>query len=186
MASVRGRSVQLLLWGAFAAGTTLGGGFTGAVLGVLSGLVSPVPETVRLVLLVVAVVGLAGLDLLTPKLPLPQRTELIPQEVFRRGLARGGFRFGVEYGCGFRTLVPSAASYIAAIFVLLVVPPFWWSLVLGLAFGASRALAVLVYVLIGAPGWQAFLGAHSRWLERAGSVLTAVLLLGAAWLRLGG
>lgn len=186
MASVRGRHVQLSLWAAFAAGTILGGALTGAVLGVLSGLVSPVPEAVRLVLVVVAGLALVALDLLSPSLPLPQRRELIPQEVFGRGMARGGFRFGVEYGCGWRTLVPSAASYVAAAFVLLVVPPWGWAVALGAAFGLSRSLAVLVYVLVGAPGWQAFLGRHSRLLERAGSVLAAVLLLGAAWLRLGG
>lgn len=185
MASVRGPRRQLPLWAAFAAGTTLGGLGTGLALGVLSGLVSPVPGPVRLGLFVVLAVGLALLDLLSPTLRLPQRSELIPQEVFRRGLARGGFRFGLEYGCGWRTLVPSAASYVAATFVLLLVPPLGWAVVLGAAFGLSRSLAVLQYVLLGAPGWQAFLARHSRMLERAGSVLSAALLAVAAVLLAG-
>ncbi|WP_022923331.1 hypothetical protein [Serinicoccus marinus] len=167
-------------------GTTLGGAATGAALGVLAGLLSPVPETVRLVLLVVALLALTVLDVLAPVLPLLQRSALIPQEVFGRGIARGGFRFGLEYGCGWRTLVPSAASYLAALFVLLVVPPWWVALVLGAAFGFSRSWAVLVWIALGAPGWQNFLAGHSRVLERAGSVLAAVLLLAAAWSRLGG
>lgn len=185
MASVRGRHLQLPLWAAFAAGTTLGGLSTGLALGVLSGLVSPVPGTVRLVLLAVVVVGLVALDLLTARLPLPQRSELIPQEVFQQGMARGGFRFGLEYGCGWRTLVPSAASYLAAAFVLLVVPPLPYAVLLGAAFGAARSLAVLQYVLLGAPGWQAFLARHTRVLERAGTVIAGALLLLAAWGSLG-
>jgi hypothetical protein len=101
-------------------------------------------------------------------------------------MARGGFRFGLEYGCGWRTLVPSAAPYLAAAFVLLVVPPLGWAVLLGAVFGAARSLAVLQYVLLGAPGWQAFLARHTRLLERAGSVLTGVLLLTAAWGLAGG
>lgn len=182
MASVRGQRTrqQLSLWAAFAAGTTLGGLGTGLGLGVLSGLVSPVPMPARLGLFVVVAVGLALLDVLSPTLRLPQRSELIPQEVFAQGMARGGFLFGLEYGCGWRTLIPSAASYVAAAFVLLLVPPLGWAVVLGAAFGLSRSLAVLQYVLLGAPGWQSFLARHSRHLERAGSLLAAVLLLVAA------
>lgn len=185
MASVRGARLQLPLWAAFAAGTTLGGLSTGLVLGVLSGLVSPVPAPVRLGLFVAAAVGLVLLDLSSSALRLPQRSELIPQEVFQRGMARGGFLFGLEYGCGWRTLIPSAASYVAAAFVLLLVPPLGWAVVLGAAFGLSRSLAVLQYIVLGAPGWQSFLARHSRLLERAGSLLAAGLLLVAAGL-LGG
>jgi hypothetical protein len=180
VASVRGPRSRLSLWAAFAAGTTLGGLGTGLGLGVLSGLVSPVPAPVRLGLFAATALGLVLLDLLSSTLRLPQRSELIPQEVFQRGMARGGFRFGLEYGCGWRTLIPSAASYVAAAFVLLVVPPLGWALVLGAAFGLSRSLAVLQYVVLGAPGWQGFLARHSRHLERAGSVLAAALLLLAA------
>lgn len=185
MASVRGPRLQLPLWGAFAAGTTLGGLSTGMALGVLSGLVSPVPAPVRLALLATAAAGLVLLDLRSPTLRLPQRSELIPQEVFQRGMARGGFLFGLEYGCGWRTLIPSAASYVAAAFVLLVVPPLGWAVLLGAAFGLSRSVAVLQYVLLGAPGWQAFLARHSRVLERTGTALTTALLLTAAVLHGG-
>lgn len=182
MASVRGRGTQLRLWAAFLAGCAVGGAFTGTALGVLSGLLSPLSQPVRWGLLAVVALVLVAIDLRQPQLRLPQRRELIPQEVFGRGMARGGFRFGVEYGCGVRTLVPSAASYVAACFVLLTVLPLWWAALLGAAFGASRSLAVLQYLLLGRPGWQRFLAMHSRVLERAGSVVTAALLLGAALL----
>ncbi|GGK58095.1 hypothetical protein [Ornithinimicrobium pekingense] len=176
MASVRGRSTQLGLWSAFLAGCTVGGAATGAVLGVLSGLLSPVPDLWRAGLLCVLVPGLVLLDLAQPVLRLPQRTELIPRSVFARGLARGGFRFGVEYGCGVRTLVPSAASYVSALFVLVAVVPLGWAVLLGAVFGAARTLAVLQYILLGRPGWQHFLSGHTRALERSGTVVTAALV----------
>lgn len=185
MASVRGRGTQLRLWLAFLVGCACGGLATGAVLGVASGLLSPAPAAARAGVWAVLVVLLVVLDLTQPVLRLPQRTELIPQEVFARGLARGGFRFGVEYGCGFRTLVPSAASYLAATFLLLLNPPLLWAVLLGAAFGASRAIAVLQYILLGRPGWQRFLSAHTRLLERAGSVVTTGLLGWAVLLLLG-
>lgn len=186
MASVRGRAIQFRLWLAFAVGCTLGGAFTGTALGVLSGLLSPLPQAWRLGGWLLAVVALVVLDLWSPVLRLPQRRELIPQTVFSRGLARGGLRFGLEYGCGFRTLVPSAASYIAAGFVLLAVLPLGWAVLLGAAFGASRSLAVLQYLALGRPGWQDFLSRHTRLLERAGSLVTAVLLLTAVLTRVSG
>lgn len=184
MASVRGRSVQLRLWVAFALGCTVGGAFTGVVLGVFSGLLSPLPAGLRLGLFVLAALALAVLDLLQPVLRLPQRKELIPQEVFHRGMGRGGFRFGLEYGCGFRTLVPSAASYIAAVFLLCAVLPLPYAVLLGAVFGLSRSLAVLQYVLVGRPGWQAFLARHSRLLERAGSLVALAALVASAVLLL--
>ena len=143
-----------------------------------SGLLSPIPLAARAVVFGVVAVLLLVMDLRQIVLQLPQRSQLIPQEVFARGMMRGGFRFGVEYGCGFRTLVPSAASYIAAAFVLLSGLPLPWAVALGAAFGASRALPVLQYILWGRPGWQAFLSSHTRSLERVGSVVTAALL---AW-----
>lgn len=178
MASVRGQSIQLRLWAAFGLGCTLGGAFTATVLGVFSGLLTPVPELARAALFGAIALVLLVMDLRQPLLRLPQRKELIPQEVFARGMARGGFRFGVEYGCGFRTLIPSAASYVAAAFLLLAGMPLGWAIALGATFGAARSLAVLQYILLGRPGWQRFLSSHTRWLERGGTVVTVALL---AW-----
>ncbi|AXH97178.1 hypothetical protein [Ornithinimicrobium avium] len=184
MAPVRGRGVQLRLWFAFFLGCALGGAITGSLLGVLCGLLSPIPVAWRAALLGALVLALAVTDLRQPLLRLPQRTTLIPQEVFARGLARGGFRFGVEYGCGLRTLLPSAAPYLAALLVLLLAPAFGTALLLGAVFGASRSLAVLQRVLLGRAGWQQFLAAHTRTLERAGTLVTAALVAWAALLLL--
>jgi hypothetical protein len=177
MASVRGRRSPLHLWPPFAVGALLGGATTGIVLAVLSGLVSPLPTAWRVLVAAVGTVGLVVLDLLSPRLRLPQRTTLIPQEVFARGIARGIFRFGYEYGTGVRTLIPSAASYVVALALVLVNLPWWQTILVAASFGLARTLAVLQYLLVGDDGWGDFLSTHTRFLERAGSVVTGALVL---------
>ncbi|XVX21403.1 hypothetical protein ACQP1U_05885 [Actinomycetota bacterium] len=180
MASVRGQIGRLHLWGWYAAGATLGGATTGALLAVLAGLASPLPGTMRLALAAAAAVAFAGLDLASPKLRLPQRTELIPQTVFDRGMSLGIARFAYEYGTGLRTLVPSAASYLTAVFLMAANLPWWQTVLAGAVFGLSRSIAVLQYLLLGdSETWAAFLSQHTRVLERAGSVLAAVLVIAA-------
>lgn len=138
------------------------------------------PPDIRTGLALAGVGALVLTDLASPTLRLPQRRELIPQDVFARGLARGLFRFGVEYGTGVRTLIPGAAAYLCALYLVLTNPPWWLTLAAGTAFGFSRSLAILQYVLVGRDGWAANLSTHSRALERAGSVVAAVLLVVAA------
>lgn len=147
----------------------------------LAGLGSIVPEPVRTAMLLGVLGGLLVLDLTSRTLPLPQRRLLIPQRVFLRGLAAGLLRFGAEYGTGFRTLVPSAAAYMLAGYVVLAHPAWWISLSLGALFGLARSLAIAQFVLLGRDGWVQFLGAHTRLLERLGSVVCAALL---AWVAL--
>lgn len=145
----------------------------------LAGLLSPVPEAVRWGAAVMLIGTLAGLDLVSRRLPLPQRSTLIPQHVFSRGLARGLLRFGVEYGTGVRTLIPGAAPYLCAVYLVLANQPWGLTLAAGAVFGLSRSLAILQFVLLGRDGWAQFLTGHSRVLERTGTVLTAVLLVTA-------
>lgn len=161
-------------------GTTAGGALTGAVVALLAGLLSPVPASARLVAMLVILAALVVLDLLTPRLPLPQRSALIPQHVFARGLVPGLLRFGFEYGTGVRTLIPGAASYLCATYLLLANQPWWLTLAAGATFGLARSLAILQFVLLGRDGWAQFLTGHSRLLERSGSVVAAVLLISAA------
>lgn len=144
----------------------------------MAGLCSIIPEPIRVVGLVVALGGLLVLDLISPVLRLPQRRLLIPQRVFLPGLTAGLLRFGVEYGTGFRTLIPSAAPYMLAGYLVLAHPAWWASLSLGAVFGLSRSLAIAQFVLLGRDGWVQFLGSHTRLLERSGSVACAALL---AW-----
>jgi hypothetical protein len=147
------------------------------LLAVLSGLVSPLPAPLRAVATLLMVLALLLADLLSPRLRLPQRDRLIPQEVFGRGLARGLMRFGVEYGSGVRTLIPGAASYMAAAYLVLAHHPWWFTVAAAGVFGASRSLAILQFALLGRDGWAQFLSGHTRLLERLGSGVTAVLLM---------
>ncbi|NLG20181.1 MAG: hypothetical protein GX555_01945 [Actinomycetales bacterium] len=164
----------------FAAGGLLGGASTGLVLAVLSGLTSPLPGRARAIAVLGAAVVLTALDLWQHRLRLPQRGTLIPQTVFAAGLPRGFLRFGFEYGTGVRTLIPSAASYILAAALVLTGLPWWQTVLVGAVFGFSRTLAVLQYLLMGTDDWAAFLSAHTRVLERLGSLVAAGLVSAAA------
>jgi hypothetical protein len=181
-ASVRGQMSRIRLWLSFSAGTTAGGLATGLLVAVLAGLLSPVPQVVRWAIAGAAIAALTVADLLQSPLRLPQRTELIPQEVFAKGMSRGIARFGFEYGTGFRTLIPSAAPYVLAVFLLAANLPLWQSGLVGAWFGAARSLAVLQFLALGRDGWQTFLAGHTRVLERAGTVATAAFItIATAW-----
>lgn len=183
MASVGGSHSRLPLWGAFAAGATAGGVLTGVALAVLGGLASPLPAAVAVALTLFVAGAMALLDVASPKLRLPQREILIPQEVFAHGMWQGLLRFGVEYGSGVRTLIPSASSYILAAALVLANLPWWQTVAVAAAFGFGRTLAVLLALLFGDDSWSLFLGRHSRLLERAGSVGVALIVAGAALAR---
>ena len=176
MASVRGQASRLHLWVPFAVGALLGGATSGVGLAVLSGLASPIPERVRLSTAVALAIALTVTDLVQRRLRLPQRHTLIPQTVFAAGIARGIFRFGYEYGTGVRTLIPSAASYVVAVALVLVGLPWWQTVLVGAVFGFSRTLAVLQYLVLGEEGWAELLSGHTRLLERTGTVLAALLV----------
>lgn len=183
MASVRGHASRLHLWVPFAAGGLLGGATSGMALAVLAGLASAIPERARVALLLTLVLALVATDLAQRRLRLPQRHTLIPQSVFAAGIARGIFRFGYEYGTGVRTLIPSAAPYVVAVALLLIGLPWWSCVAVGAVFGFSRTLPVLQYLTLGSAGWAEFLSGHSRLLERAGTVMAAVLVAAAALAR---
>ncbi len=146
----------------------------------LAGLASVIAEPARTAALIIGLVGLLLLDMVTRTLPLPQRSRLIPQQVFRRSLGGGLLRFGIEYGTGFRTLIPSGSAYMVVWFVLLTNPAWWVTLALGAAFGLARSLAILQFVLLGRDGWVQFLTGHTRLLERTGSAGCAALLIWGA------
>lgn len=142
---------------------------------VASGLLSVVPPGWRTALALLGVAALAVLDLTQRKLRLPQRETLIPQEVFAAGMMRGIARFGFEYGSGVRTLVPSAASYILVWSLLMLNLPWWHTIALGAVFGFARSWASGLAIAWSPGAWSLFLGRHSRFLERLGSVVAALL-----------
>lgn len=186
MASVRGQSSRFPLWVAFAVGTTLGGATTGVALALASGLASALPLPWRAGAALAVVAALVVLDLVQRRLTLPQRETLIPQEVFAGGMLRGITWFGYEYGSGVRTLIPSAASYIVAFSLVMLNLPWWQTAAVAALFGFARSWAAGLALAFsrGAP-WSAFLGRHSRLLERLGSVVSGGLVAVAVALLAG-
>lgn len=155
----------------------MGGLLVALALALLSSLATPIPLLLRQALAVTLLCLLVVRDVLAPNLSLPQRTTLIPQRVFDRGPSRGLLRFGVEYGSGLRTLVPAAAPYILASSLLLVPLPIGETLLVGLAFGAGRAIVPLLHLLVQGDNWQARVDGVNRPLVLLGTASTALLCL---------
>jgi hypothetical protein len=152
---------------------------TGTLLGLIATVLPWSPTTVSVGLVAVIAVGLASYDLQVPSVELPQRRSLIPQEVFLRSREIGFVRFGFEFGSGVRTYVTSAAPYAVVALVLGATegPPA--GLLMGAAFGLGRALAPLQALAADETAWAADVARTSRFTERAGSAVVAVL---ACWL----
>jgi len=123
--------------GPVVAGSYLAGAIGGAltsigVVFVLSGLLSPVPDSARQVVAIVMVLVLLIHALGVICLDLPQRKYQIPRETFTDAPARAAFRFAFELGTGVRTYITSVSPYALAILILLGLPA-------GLGAGAGAA-----------------------------------------------
>jgi hypothetical protein len=124
---------------AYAVGCALGGATTGMVLGAVGALLPPLP-----VLLVAGAVCLlaAAADVVPGRRPMGRR------QVDERWLGRYrgwvyGLGFGVQLGLGVVTVVTSAATFAVLAVALLTQSPTAGALV-GLVFGAARALPALL------------------------------------------
>lgn len=99
----------------------LGSAFTGALLAVASGLVSPVPLRFRLIgvgmfFLLCMVRDLGWL----PDGSLPENRRQIPREVLGKPEDVGFLQFGFEMGTGARTYMPTATPLVLAALIVLV------------------------------------------------------------------
>ena len=164
---------MLGLW--FAAGLALGGLLTGTLLALVAVLVPLSPTRGSLLLAAAASVALAAYDLRVASVELPQRRSLIPQEVFLRSPALGFVRFGLEFGSGIRTYVTSGAPYAVVALVLGATDGVVPGALMGLAFGLGRALAPLQAVAGVERSWAGDVARVSRALERAASVVVALV-----------
>ncbi|MGH3661837.1 MAG: hypothetical protein ACRDTQ_08255, partial [Micromonosporaceae bacterium] len=130
----------------------------------------------RLAVVAVAVLGVLRETGLTP-VPLPQNRRQIPQDVLRRGVARGAAQFGFELGTGVRTYVPASAPYVLALAVLLVGQQLHVAVLAGLGFGVGRAAAPLARYASGAgEAWDVRMSARLRVISVGGAVVIAVCL----------
>jgi hypothetical protein len=147
------------------------------VLGLAAGLAAPLPVAGRQW----AVLAVAGLGLLRElgvlRVPLPQNTRQVPQDVLGRHLVRGALQFGFELGTGVRTYVSATAPYVLAVAVLLAaglpaggLPA---ATLAGLGFGAGRAATPLLRVASGAVAdWDARLPGRLRAIALTAAVAT--------------
>jgi len=165
--------------GLFSLGLVLGGALSASVLRLLSGLAAPLPAPWRLgLVLAVAASGVLR-DAGFLRVPLPQNTRQVPQEVLQRHLAHGAVQFGFELGTGVRTYVSSTAPYVVAAALLLVGPGWPAALLTGAGFGLGRAATPLTRFASGAGGsWDAALRARLPMITIGACAVIAALL---AW-----
>lgn len=154
---------------------------SGAGLGLMSGLTSPLPTGWRWA----GVAGIALLGVLRElglvRVRLPQNSRQIPQDVLQRHPLTGAFRFGVELGTGVRTYVSASAPYVLAGALLLAGQRPAAALLAGLGFGAGRAATPLLRHFSRAGGdWDLALLTRIRAIAVTSSVATllAVVLTG--------
>lgn len=164
-------------------GLIAGGALSGVAIGLLAALLPWTPSSGSVLVVAVIAIALAVYDLCVKKVNLPQRRELIPQEVFFRSHAFGFLRFGLEFGSGVRTFVTSASPYILIAVMLGQSASFTEVVLIGAAFGFGRSIGPLQALLADDRFWSQDLTSTSRLVERLGSVLAAVVsvTLAVAW-----
>ena len=167
---------------AYAVGCALGGATTGLVLGAVGALLPPLP-----VLLVAGAVCLvaAAADVVPGRRPIGRR------QVDERWLGRYrgwvyGLGFGVQLGLGVVTVVTSAATLAVLAVALLTQSPVGGALV-GLVFGAARALPALLVRRVDSPERLRSLARRVEQHSPAAARTTvAVLAVGGSVLLAGG
>jgi hypothetical protein len=160
----------------------LGALVSALVVFVVSGLVTPVPETVRYgIVLVFAAAGVLR-DAGVVRFPLPQNARQIPQDVLTRDVARGSLRFGFEMGTGVRTYVSATVPYVLVAALLLTAPSLGTAVAAGAGFGLGRALtAVARHASHDGETWDAVLHRHLRTIKLVGGLAVAAALVILLW-----
>lgn len=167
------RQAQVLV--VFTLALMLGGLTTAGTLLVVSGLLSPLDDRVRLLALGVVAVAALLRDFDVATIRLPENRRLIPESVFRRHPLSAAVQFGFELGTGVRTYLPASSAYMVGAALALLTPTAPEAAAAGLAFGAGRALMAWSRYLSASPRqWDARLAASERWLVR-GSVVLVLL-----------
>ncbi|MCP2335829.1 hypothetical protein [Actinomadura rupiterrae] len=130
----------------FSLGLLLGGTLSAAVIWLASGLTAPLPHAVRAGLIIAVAALAAARDIGLLKIPLPQNSRQIPQEVLMHRLRTGTLQFGFEMGTGVRTYVSASSPYVLALGLFLAHLSAPATLLAGATFGAGRSLsAALTY-----------------------------------------
>jgi len=165
--------------GSYVLGASIGATASAFLFLVAGGLLSPIPSSVRAVLLLVVVAALTLRALGALSFPLPQNKRQIPQEAFLVSPPRAAFRFALELGTSMRTYITKEAPYAAAALLLLATPSgptsFAAAGLLAVGFGVGRSLMVT-----GQIARRSFIVEHPRWTLRTANLLTMAVVALAA------
>ncbi len=129
----------------FAVGCVGGGSLTGVAIALLNVLLAWIPQGFASGIGTAAIVWSLWRHLRHGSDSLPQSRRQIPRKVFDRGVARGLFWFGLEYGSGVRTYVTSSAALVVAVLLLALRPGVSVLLASTASFGLARAIPVIAY-----------------------------------------
>lgn len=155
----------------------LGGVLSALVLYVVNGLATPIPETARYGIVVVAAIAGVLRDAGVVRFPLPQNARQVPLEVLTRDVAKGSLQFGFEMGTGVRTYVSSTVPYVLVVALLLTAPALGTAIATGVGFGLGRALTPAArYASHDGEGWDAVLRTHLRTIKVVGGLAVTVAL----------
>lgn len=175
MGAATSLSSRALRGASFLIGCLLGGVLVGLALVFIAALIAWVPFSFRLVagwaLVALALFGhyRYGHEVL------PQLARQIPRTVFDQGVLKGLFRFGVEYGSGVRTFVTSSAAALLALLILMFPLGYLGILAISLAFGAGRAVPVLLYAV---PARHDLMQGHVRRLGQHSERVAPLVVVG--------
>lgn len=94
------------------------------------------------VIVIVAILAISR-DLHFLQVPFPQNARQVPRSVLDRAPWWAALQFGFELGSGVRTYVTTAAPYVLATALFLVVPSLSTALAIGSGFGFGRFMMAL-------------------------------------------
>ncbi|HEX8630149.1 MAG TPA: hypothetical protein VF755_18480 [Catenuloplanes sp.] len=134
----------------FVGGLLLGALTSGLVLGAIAGVLSIVPDQVRLALGVLALSVILVAELLGRPLRLPQNGRAVPQDIIPEARTQGALQFGFEMGTGVRTFMPTSLPH-ATVIAVVVAGGLLPGLLAGLGFGLGRAAMTLLRSGSGSP-----------------------------------
>lgn len=167
---------------AYGLGSLVGGTAIGAVVVLLSGLLTWLPEGFIVIAIPLAAATALARDFGLVVFPLPQNGRLVPLEVVQQSPGVAGLQFGFEMGTGVRTFVTSSSPYLLALTALLISPLPWLAVCAGTAFGGGRfAMPLFRYLTDDAGAWDEKLRLRTHTLVVLSAVLCAIA---ATWLAL--
>lgn len=149
-------------------------------MGALAGVLSVLPDGVRVVAGVLPLAVILVAELIGRPLRLPQNRRAVPQNIIPQARVRGPLQFGFEMGTGVRTFMPTSLPHALVVAVLAIGGPVP-GLLAGLGFGLGRTAMTLLRSGSGAPDlWDRALRRNLRMVGRlaaAGFTVAVVALL---------